>query len=303
MITQIMHAFEALETGLGRGGHQNCGWHAALSRSMRDSVTLQHEAPMLQDTLATTAARAEPVSMGTAIKSSLTGAFAMMFLWLPRIIGFIIILLIGWLISSLIAKAIATALRAIKLNDVVEKVGINTSRMASGTDAAGIVAAAVKWLIRFIVLLVAFDILGLPAVSDVLRQFLMWLPNLIVAIVVLVLAGLAARALGNIVRGMAAEAGFSNPDTLANVAKSAVWVFAIVIAVNQIGIATTLVNTLFVGAVGAVALASGLAFGLGGRDLASRTLENWYEAAQDSRDKIDNLDDDSPRRGRAPNRP
>lgn len=242
---------------------------------------------MLQDTLVQTA-RAEPVGIGYAIKSSLTGAFATMFLWLPRIIGFIVILLIGWLVSGLIAKVIATGLRAIKLNDVVEKVGLSTSRMASGTDAAGIVAAVVKWMIRFIVLLVAFDTLGLPAVSDVLRQFLLWLPNLIVAIVVLILAGLAARALGNIVRGMSAEAGFTNPDTLANVAKSAVWVFAIVIAVNQIGIATTLVNTLFIGAVGAVSLASGLAFGLGGRDLAARTLDGWYDSAQESKEKIRN---------------
>lgn len=250
---------------------------------------------MLLQEAVTQTTRTEPVSMGAAIKGSLTGAFAMMFLWLPRIIGFIIILLIGWLVSGFIAKAIAAGLRAIKLNDVVEKVGLNTSRMAAGTDAAGMVAAAVKWLIRFIVLLVAFDTLGLPAVSDVLRQFLLWLPNLIVAIVVLVLAGLAARALGNIVRGMASEAGFTNPDTLANVAKSAVWVFAIVIAVNQIGIATTLVNTLFIGAVGAVSLASGLAFGLGGRDLANRTLDNWYEAAKESKDKLG--DNASPRAG------
>jgi hypothetical protein len=241
---------------------------------------------MLQDTLVQ-AAPAQP-GIGYAIKSSLTGAFATMVLWLPRIIGFIIIVLIGWLISGFIAKLIATGLRAIKFNDVLDRVGLNTTRMASGTDGAGVVAAVVKWMMRFIVLLVAFDALGLPAVSEVLRQFLLWLPNLVVAIVVLILAGLAARALGNIVRGTSAEAGFSNPDTLANVAKTAVWVFAIVIAVNQIGIAKTLVNTLFMGAVAAVSLASGLAFGLGGRDLAKQTLDNWYEAAQDSKAKIEN---------------
>jgi hypothetical protein len=113
-----------------------------------------------------------------------------------------------------------------------------------------------------------------------MRQFLLWLPNLVVAMVVLFIGGIAARALGNVVRGATSEAGFSNPDTLANVARTAVWVFAIVIAVNQLGIATELINTLFMGFIGALALAAGLAFGLGGRDLASRSLQNWYDQAK-----------------------
>lgn len=96
-------------------------------------------------------------------------------------------------------------------------------------------------------LLVAFDILGLPAVSDVLRQFLLWLPNLIVALVILFIAALAADALAKFVRGATTEARFANPDTLATVARVAVWAFAVVIAVNQLGIAETLINTLFVG--------------------------------------------------------
>jgi hypothetical protein len=155
--------------------------------------------------------------------------------------------------------------------------------MGTGTDSAGVVAGLVKWLVRIVVLLVAFDVLGLPAVSDVMRQLLLWLPNLVVAIFVLFIGGIAARALGNIVRGATAESGFSNPETLANVTRTTVWAFAIVVAINQLGIATNLINTLFTGFVGALAVALGLAFGLGGRDLASRTLENWYDQAQEAK--------------------
>ena len=61
------------------------------------------------------------------------------------------------------------------------------------------------------------------------------------------------------------------------------WSFAVVVAINQLGIATNLINTLFTGFVGALAIALGLAFGLGGRDLASRTLENWYDQAQEAK--------------------
>ena len=76
---------------------------------------------------------------------------------------------------------------------------------------------------------------------------------------------------------------FTNPETLSNVVRTTVWAFAIVVAINQLGIATNLINTLFTGFVGALALACGLAFGLGGRDLASRSLENWYDQAQEGR--------------------
>ena len=106
-----------------------------------------------------------------------------------------------------------------------------------------------------------------------LQQLLLWLPNLIVALVVLVIGGLAANALSQLVRGATAEAGFSNPELLATVARVAVWGFAIVVAVTQLGIATTLINTLLIGLVGRVLVASGLAFGLGGRDRAAQLLD------------------------------
>jgi len=144
-------------------------------------------------------------------------------------------------------------------------------------DASGFIADITKWFVRLIVLVAAFDALGLPAVSNVLQQLLLWLPNLVVALVVLVLAGLAANALARLIRGATAESGLGNPDLLANIARVAVWAFAIVIAVNQIGIATELVNTLFMATVGAIALALGLSFGLGGRETAAQIVRGWYE--------------------------
>jgi hypothetical protein len=218
-------------------------------------------------------------SIATSIKTSFGEAIAATLLWLPRLIAFLLIVLIGWIVSALVARLVATLLRTVKFNDVMAKVGVGDflGGMRKGLDASTMVAGAVKWVIRFIVLLVAFDALGLPAISDVLRQFLIWLPNLVVAIAVLILAGIGARALGDLVRGTTSEAGFKNPDTLANVAKTAVWIFAVVIAVNQVGVGEMLVNTLFTGAVAALALAAGLAFGMGGRDLAARKLKDWYD--------------------------
>jgi hypothetical protein len=95
--------------------------------------------------------------------------------------------------------------------------------MGLQTDAAGFLATVAGWFVRLIVLVSAFDALGLPAVSQVLQQLLLWLPNLVVAMIALVLGGLAATGLARLVRGAAAESGFGSPDFLANVARLSAW--------------------------------------------------------------------------------
>lgn len=220
--------------------------------------------------------------------TSLAAAMALFFSAIPKILGFIVILVVGWIIASLVEKGIAALLRAVKFNDLSERSGLGgfVNKMGTGTDPAGMIALVVKWFIRLIALVVAFDALGLPAVSDVLRQLLLWLPNVVVALVVLVIGGLAARALSNLVRGAAGEAGLSNANFLSKLASAMVWAFAVVVAVNQIGIATALVNTLFMAFVGAIAVAVGLAFGLGGRDTAAEIVRTWYAKAQQNSEQI-----------------
>lgn len=241
-----------------------------------------------QPVTSTVPVTARALTIGDSIKASLAGALATMFEVIPRLLGFIIIVVLGWLVSSLVARAITAILHGVKFNELAERIGIaGFVRKMGDSDPSVVLGGAVKWLIRVIVLLVAFDALGLTAVSELLRQLLLWLPNLVVALIILVLAGIGARTLGNIVRGASAEAGFENPETLANVARSAVWVLAVIIAVNQVGIAANIINIIVTGAIGAVSLAAGLAFGLGGRELAGSVLENWYGKARSSAPKVE----------------
>ena len=227
-------------------------------------------------------------SWADALLTSLASALAILFSAIPKILGFLVILIIGWLIASAIAAAVAAILRAVHFNDVARRSGFSgfVEKMGFKRDASGFLADIVKWFVRLIVLITAFDALGLPAVSQVLQELLLWLPNLVVALVILVIAGLAANALAGLVRGATAEAGLGNPDLLATIARVAVWAFAIVIAVNQVGIATTLVNTLFMGFVGALALALGLAFGLGGRETAGQLVASWYRKGEQEAPKL-----------------
>ena len=242
---------------------------------------------------------------GTAIMSSVAAALALLLSGIPKIVGFLIILLIGWLIASAIATAVAAILRAVRFNDLARRAGLSgfVQNMGIHTDAAGFLANVAKWFVRLIVLVTAFDALGLPAVSQVLQQLLLWLPNLVVALVVLVVAGLVANALASLVRGATAESGLGNPDLLATVARVAVWAFAIVIAVNQIGVAATLVNTLFMAVVGGLALALGLAFGLGGRETAADIVRGWYARGRQAAPTMADAADAAQRRAQEPARP
>jgi hypothetical protein len=223
-----------------------------------------------------------------AMFTSMAAAMALLFSAVPKILGFLLIVIAGWFIASLIERGLAAILRTIRFNELAQRAGLAdfVNKMGMNTDAAGMIGLVVKWFVRLIALVVAFDALGLPAVSEVLRQLLLWLPNVIVAMVVLVIGGLAARALSNIVRGAAAEAGLSNANFLAKTSAVVVWAFALVVAVNQLGIATELVNTLFMAVVGAMALGVGLAFGLGGRETAAEILRKWYAKAQDKSEEM-----------------
>src|SRR5207248_217379 len=161
---------------------------------------------------------------GQAVMTSTAAALALFLAAIPKIIGFLVILLIGWMVAGALAGIVAKLLRTVRFNELAQRSGFSgfVQNMGVHTDASGVIATAVRWFIRLIVLVVAFDALGLPAVSQVLQQLLLWITNLIVALMVLVLAGLLANAAFSLVRGATAQAGFGNAELLANIARFAV---------------------------------------------------------------------------------
>ncbi|HEU4734355.1 MAG TPA: hypothetical protein VFT22_40965 [Kofleriaceae bacterium] len=219
---------------------------------------------------------------GDAVLTSVTGALTMLLAAIPRIVGFLVILAVGWFVASLLARGVAAVLRAMKFDNLAHRSGFTdlTRRVGIRSESSDFIALMAKWFVRLITLVVAFDALGVPAVSDVLRQLLLWLPNLAVALVILVIAGAVANALAAVVRGAFAKAGIAKPNVLAAIVRGAVIAFGVLVALHQVGVASSLVNILFMATVGSVALALGLAFGLGGRDTAARIVSGWYESAQ-----------------------
>jgi hypothetical protein len=225
---------------------------------------------------------------GDAVLVSVTTALENLLGFLPALIGALIVLILGWIIAGFLAGLVEKALKAVGFERAAQTTGIAgfIQQAGSGWTASKIVAEIVKWFIRLVAIQAAASILGLTQISAAINAVLLWLPNLVVALVIIVVAALLANFVSGIVRGAASEMGFASPGLLSNVARYAIIAFAVVAAVNQLGIAPTVVNTLLIGTVGAVALALGLAFGLGGRDVAARITEGWYATGQQAAQRV-----------------
>ena len=218
-----------------------------------------------------------------AVMVSLAAALMTLLSFIPALIGAILLLIIGWVLSDVIAKLVAGLLERVGFENAAHRVGVTgfMSRTGMRDPRAGyVLAELVKWFIRLIFIEAAAQAVHLQAVTQVINQLILFIPNLIVALVVLLIGAIVARFVAGIVRGSASEAGLQNPNLLATVAQYAIMAFAVIVAINQVGIAATLVNTLFMALMGAVALAVGLAFGLGGRDVAGQMWQGWYQRSR-----------------------
>jgi mechanosensitive ion channel-like protein len=218
-----------------------------------------------------------------AVVVSITAALVNLLSFIPALVGAIVILVIGWIIAGVLARLVTTVLQRVGFESAAQRTGVTEFLMKSGArgwTASRVLGELVKWTVRLVFLEAAASALHLEVVTELINRVVLFVPNLVVALVVLMVGALLARLLSGIVRGAAAEAGFSNPSLMGKVAQTAVLAFAVIVAVSQIGIATAIVNTLFMAVVGAVALAAALAFGLGGRDVAAEIWRQWYQRSR-----------------------
>lgn len=213
-------------------------------------------------------------SWGEAMLTALGNALNILLTFIPRFLGFVVILLIGWLLATLLSKAVTMVLRKIGFDRMSQRVGLARfeQRMGLHMDSADILGKVVYWFLFLIFLIPAADTLGIPTVSNILNQLVDYIPNVFVAILVLFLGSLAATVVADIVRGATAGAAIGNPNVFATLARWAIIGFAALIALEQLNIAPSLMNILFTAVIGALAIAFGLAFGLGGQETARKWL-------------------------------
>ncbi len=234
-------------------------------------------------------AQARTVSdWGQAFLNAVSDAFSRIFSFLPQLIGALIILWIGWFIAKLLGRLTADILRKIRFNQAAEKAGLSGMLQSAGVkkDASGLMGEIVKWFFRIIALVAAFSVLELPALTATLTGILNFIPNLAIALVIVLIGSLIANFASDFIRGILTQAGFGNAGMFANIVRVAIIYVAVVAALGQIGVATTVINTLWIGTIAALALALGLAFGLGGRDTAAKILDNAYNKTQENMPRV-----------------
>ena len=195
--------------------------------------------------------------------------------YLPVLLGALLILLIGWLVASAIKRIVNWLLKTAHFDTLADKAGISDvlKKGELGISARELISRLVYWLIMILVLVMTVDALGLPKSSDVLASLFAYVPKVIAALLVLIVALFLASFVSGIVRMAAGNANLPKPQLLANISRWAIIIFAVTIAMVELDIAPLLVATTFNIILGGVVLALALAFGLGGKDAAARYLD------------------------------
>jgi len=196
--------------------------------------------------------------------------------FVPNLVIALVILILGWLVGALLGRAIAQVFRSLKVDEALRHAGFESvvRRGGMNLDSGAFIGGLVKWFVIVIFLVAAFDVLGLSQVNLFLQEVVLaYLPRVIVGALVILVAGVIGDVIERVVVTAAKSAGVRSAHFAGAVAKWAVWVFGILVALSQLGIATAFSQTLFTGIVVAISLALGLSFGLGGQEQASRFLE------------------------------
>jgi hypothetical protein len=199
--------------------------------------------------------------------------------FLPELIGAIIIFVAGWIIARLMKLAVEKLLKLVRFDTATDKTGVKNflKKGEIVKTPSEIVGTLVYWFIMILVLIASLDALGLPIVSDMLNSIFLYIPNVVAAIIVLVLGLLLGNLLDAVVKTGASNAGFKNAKGLGKLSFYSIVFFSAAIALIQLGIGEEVVESAFELAFGAAALALALAFGLGGRDVAAGYLKRWLE--------------------------
>lgn len=210
-----------------------------------------------------------------AVYQSLYDMWGRFMAFLPSLIGAIIIFVIGWIAAIAIGKVITRILEALHVDQGIEKMGLKKGFAKSGVkvNVAEFVGGLAKWFLIIVSLMAATDILGLNQVTDFLNEVLRYIPQIVVAAIILIVAVLLANFVARVIQDSVKATGLISVGTIAAFAKWAILIFAILAALVQLNVAKDMIMIVFQGLVYMLAIAGGLAFGLGGRDAAEKTIE------------------------------
>lgn len=226
---------------------------------------------------------------GEVFSSSLQGLWLGFINFVPNLIVATIIFIVGWVVGVVLGKAIAQVINALRVNKLFQNIGTEELLARAGLrlDIGAFFGWLIKWFVIIVFLVASLEILGLSQVNDFLRDVvLQFLPQVVIAALVIILASIIADFMQKFIVGVvkAANIATASAKLAGSVTKWAIWVFAIIIALSELGIAPQFMQILFTGLVAMLVLAFGLSFGLGGRDAAARVVEKLREQVTNRKD-------------------
>ncbi|MEK7100112.1 MAG: hypothetical protein AAB883_03180 [Patescibacteria group bacterium] len=199
--------------------------------------------------------------------------------FIPQLLVAVIIFIIGWLVGAGIGRLVAQVINSLRVDQALRAAGVERvlDRAGFGLNSGAFVGVLVKWFFIIVFLVAALDVLQLTEVTIFLRGVVLgYIPQVIVAVLILLGAAVIAEAIQRVVSGAARAANLHAANLLGAVARWAIWIFAILAALDRLGV-SPLIQTLFTGVVVALSLAFGLAFGLGGQAAAAKYIERLRE--------------------------
>jgi hypothetical protein len=195
--------------------------------------------------------------------------------FLPRFLGAVLVLTIGWAIAVGIGKLVEEILKTLKLDHLVERMHLTKAFERSGVKfhTSVFFGWLVRWFFIIVFLVTATDILGWVEITEFLRTILLYIPNVIIGMVILVAGVVLGNLVGRVVEHSVGAAKFESAAMVGSLSRWALIIFSFLAALHQLRIAPELIEVLFTGFVAMLSLAGGIAFGLGGRNEAERVLE------------------------------
>jgi hypothetical protein len=199
--------------------------------------------------------------------------------FLVSVLLVIIILIIGWLIAKLIKALVTKVLRSAKLDDLSDRIELDSLLAKGGISysLSELIGAICYWLALLVTFMVAINAVGLTMAADLLNKIVLYIPNIIAAIFILILGMFASTVVRNIVQTAANNAGLDYAKVLAKIVDVTIMIFAIVIALEQLNIGAKIIELVVSIVLGAMGLAIALAFGLGCKELAAKSLSEFID--------------------------
>ncbi len=196
--------------------------------------------------------------------------------FIPNLFVAVVIFIIGWIVGSILGKIVGQVVGALKVDNALKSAGVGdlVTKAGFNLNSGAFIGGLIKWFFIIVFLVAALDVLKLTQVNQFLQNVVLgYLPQVIIAVFILLVAVVIAEAMQKVVVGSAKAANIKSANFLGATTKWAIWIFAILTTMIQLGIAVSFIQTLFTGIIIAFSLAIGLSFGLGGQEAAARYIE------------------------------